>query len=71
MDYIVLPVGNGSLLIGIWKALKELLAAGVIKHYPRLCVIQAEAVCPIVHAWKGEPGATARTTTDRRRRDSR
>ena len=56
VDYIVLPVGNGSLLIGIWKALKELLAAGVIKRYPRLCVIQAEAVCPIVHAWKGEHG---------------
>ena len=29
-DHILIPVGNGSLLIGAWKGYKELLSAGVV-----------------------------------------
>ena len=60
-DHIVIPVGNGSLLIGAWKAYRELMATGVVDHVPRLHAIQAEAVMPIASEIMGTswtPGAT-------------
>ncbi len=60
--HIVMPVGNGSLLIGSWKGFRELREQGVISEIPKLHSIQAEAVQPIVAAfkgkdWKPQPGA--------------
>ena len=46
-DHIVIPVGNGSLLIGAWKGYRELLSMGVVSKIPKLHAIQAEAVKPI------------------------
>ena len=53
-DHIVIPVGNGSLLIGAWKGYRELLSAGVVSGMPRLHAIQAEAVKPIAAQFAGE-----------------
>ena len=46
-NHIVIPVGNGSLLIGAWKGYSELLSAGLVKQTPKLHAIQANAVRPI------------------------
>lgn len=60
-DHIVIPVGNGSLLLGAWKAYQELITRGAVAHMPKLHAIQAEAVMPIASAITGTdwtPGAT-------------
>ena len=48
-EHIVLPVGNGSLLIGAKDAYDEIAASGEIKT-PRFHAIQVEAVQPLVAA---------------------
>ena len=60
-DHIVIPVGNGSLLMGCWKGFSELIAAGALDEMPRLHAIQAEAVMPIAAEFLGlewSPGET-------------
>ena len=56
-DHVVMPVGNGSLFIGAWKGLEELRDAGTVGSLPRLHCVQAEAVQPIVAAYRGEAWA--------------
>ncbi len=53
-DHVVLPVGNGSLLIGIQKGLEEIAASGRVESLPRLSCAQASAVRPVVAAVNGE-----------------
>ncbi|ELY39341.1 threonine synthase [Halalkalicoccus jeotgali] len=50
-DAIVLPVSSGGQLSGIWKAILELRAAGLIDERPRLYASQASACDPIVRAF--------------------
>lgn len=45
-DWIVLPGGNLGNAAAFGKALRELLAAGLIARLPRLAVIQAEGAAP-------------------------
>ena len=45
-DAIVLPVGNGSLLIGLHRGFRELVQLGRIERMPRLYAIQAMNVGP-------------------------
>lgn len=40
---VVLPVGNGSLLLGVALGFRELLAQGRIKNLPRIVAVQSEA----------------------------
>ena len=47
---IVVPVGNGSLLIGIFKGFEELRASERISSAPALHAVQASAVRPLVAA---------------------
>jgi threonine synthase len=47
---IVVPVGNGSLLIGMFKGFEELSASGRITVSPRQHAVQADAVKPLVAA---------------------
>jgi len=51
IDEIILPVGNGSLLLGIWHGLQELLAKN---DMPRLIAVQVEQVSPIWAEFYGE-----------------
>ena len=53
-DHIVIPVGNGSLLIGAWKGYIELLRGGVVNGMPNLHAVQADAVKPIAAQFAGE-----------------
>ena len=59
---IVIPVGNGSLLIGAHKGFAELLRSGRIPAIPRLHAIQARAVMPIAAAYIDESAPPPPTT---------
>ena len=48
-DTVILPVGNGTLLLGAYIGFQELRAASVIKRVPRLIGVQA-ARCAPLHA---------------------
>ncbi|AZQ15482.1 pyridoxal-phosphate dependent enzyme [Halorubrum sp. PV6] len=55
-DAIVLPVSSGGQASGVWKALRELHAAGLIDAVPRIYLAQAARCDPIAQAF--ERGAT-------------
>jgi threonine synthase len=50
-DWLVLPVGNGTLVLGVALAYRELLAAGLAARLPRLLLVQAERCAPIADAF--------------------
>lgn len=56
-QHIIIPVGNGSLLIGAHKGFAELRRAGVIDAPPRLHAVQARAVMPLAAAFAGDAPA--------------
>jgi len=49
-ENIFIPLGNGTLFIGVMKGLEELLAAGLIKKFPQVVVVQSERCQPFVKA---------------------
>lgn len=51
-DAVVLPVGNGTLLLGAALGFRELHATGVTTHVPKLVGVQAERCAPLYHAWR-------------------
>lgn len=51
--HVVIPVGNGSLLLGAWRGWRELAAAGIAPRVPKLSAVQAEAVQPIAAEFAG------------------
>ena len=54
IDHVVLPVGNGSLLIGMVRGYQELFETGIIRRIPKFHGVQANAVRPVVAALNGE-----------------
>lgn len=64
-DAIVLPVGNGSLLIGLHRGFQELIQLGQIEQMPRLYAIQAMNVSPLAAAFRNhEPREPEPTLAD-------
>ena len=51
-DAIVLPVSSGGQASGVWKALRELDAAGVLPSIPRIYLAQAARCDPIARAFR-------------------
>lgn len=51
-DAIVVPVGNGSLLIGLYRGFRELIQLERIERMPRLYAIQAINVSPLASAFR-------------------
>jgi threonine synthase len=51
-DTIILPVGNGTLLLGAYIGFGELLRAGITSAMPRLIAIQAAGCAPLYRAFK-------------------
>jgi len=41
-DWVVVPVGDGVIISGVWKGFFDLLRMGVIEKLPRLVCVQAE-----------------------------
>ncbi|MCM3644907.1 threonine synthase [Priestia aryabhattai] len=62
-DALIIPVGNGTLLLGAYYGFKELLENGLIERMPKIIAIQAANCAPLVNAYKhGE--VTAKPTTN-------
>jgi threonine synthase len=53
-DWIVTPLGGGSLLLGLYYAFQEMIGAGIVDRMPQLAAVQAENCAPVYHAWKAE-----------------
>ena len=47
---LLIPVGNGTLFIGVVKALEEFLAAGLIAEMPNVFAVQSERCDPLARA---------------------
>jgi threonine synthase len=69
-DVIVVSVGDGNIIGGLHKGLKDLLALGWINHMPRLIGVQAEGSSYMYQAWKNgedvltKPPVKAETLAD-------
>jgi len=51
-DNVVLPVGQGNLLLGAYRGFKDLLTTGLIEKPPRLFAIQAAPCAPLYEAYQ-------------------
>jgi threonine synthase len=51
-DTVILPVGNGTLLLGAYIGFRELLQAGIIDRLPRIIGVQAENCAPLYRAYR-------------------
>lgn len=53
-DLVVVPVGDGNILTGVWKGFHEFHKLGLIDRTPRLLAVQAEGSAAIVDAVHGD-----------------
>jgi threonine synthase len=51
-DALVVSVGDGNIISGVHKGLKDLKALGLIDQAPRLIGVQAEGSAALYQAWK-------------------
>jgi threonine synthase len=51
-DVVLVSVGDGCIIGGIHKGLRDLLALGWIDHMPRIIGVQATGSSPLVDAWE-------------------
>lgn len=49
-DWVVVSVGDGCSIAGVWKGLVHMYEIGVISKLPRLLGVQAENVAPVAYA---------------------
>lgn len=50
-EAVILPVGNGTLVLGAVRGFRELRAAGVIDRVPAVIALQSERCAPLASAW--------------------
>lgn len=60
--HIVMPVGNGSLLLGAFKGFMELRVSGLIAEMPKFHAVQSENVMPIVSKFQNEAEKSVAST---------
>lgn len=63
-DRIFVSVGDGSIISGVHKGLRDLLALGWIDHMPKLVGVQAEGSAALYHAWQNTIDPTAMQPID-------
>ena len=56
-ETIMVPVGNGTMVLGAHLGITELKAAGKIAETPRLVAVQAENCSPLAAEFDGRPAA--------------
>ena len=61
--HVVMPVGNGSLLLGALKGFSELKRGGHVTDIPHLHAVQAKNIMPIVAAFQGLADTPLTTST--------
>ncbi len=57
-DWVVVSVGDGCTIGGVWKGLKEMHRLGILPRLPRVLGVQAEGCQPFVTAWRDRRGLT-------------
>jgi threonine synthase len=62
-DAVVLPLGHGSQLLGLFWGFRDLLNAGLITALPRLVGVQALACAPLAHRFSAHPAQTEINST--------
>ncbi|WP_332284316.1 threonine synthase [Bacillus safensis] len=63
-DALIIPVGNGTLLLGAYYGFKELFENGLIQKIPKIIAIQAKNCAPLVKAYQNaEESASPVTNT--------
>ncbi len=62
--HIVVPVGNGTLFIGVVKALEHLQASGVITEFPTIIALQSQLCDPLYQAVLQKAPEPARITPE-------
>jgi threonine synthase len=50
-DYIITPIGNGTLISATWKAMKEFETLKMLKKKPRMIGVQSSRCMPVVRAF--------------------
>jgi threonine synthase len=55
---IVVPLGAGTLLLGLAEGYQLLVSAGLVARMPRLIGVQAERFAPLARARRGEPAGS-------------
>jgi threonine synthase len=50
-DTLIIPVGNGTLLLGAYYGFKELMESGVTNKIPKIVAVQAENCAPLANAF--------------------
>ncbi len=58
-DTVILPVGNGILLLGAWIGFRDLMKAGITSSLPRLIAVQAQNCAPLARAFHAKSGDIA------------
>jgi len=51
-DYIIVPVGGGSLISKIWEGLNDVRELGLVDKLPKMIGVQAAGCAPLVKAYK-------------------
>ena len=51
-EVLLLPVGNGTLVLGCYLGCRELLAAGLVDRLPRIVAVQAAGCAPLAAAMR-------------------
>ena len=57
-DWVVVSVGDGCTIGGVWQGLWEMYHLGIISRLPRILGVQAEGCQPFVTAWRDRSGLT-------------
>jgi len=50
-DWVILSVGDGCTIAGVWKGFKDLYQAGWINRLPKIAGVQSTGCCPLVDAF--------------------
>jgi threonine synthase len=58
-DWVVVSVGDGCTIGGVWKGLREMHILGLIPRLPRILGVQADGCKPFVTAWRDKSGLKA------------
>ncbi|MCY7736867.1 threonine synthase [Bacillus safensis] len=61
-DALIIPVGNGTLLLGAYYGFKELFENGLINKPPKIIAIQAKNCAPLVKAYQNEEESASPVT---------
>jgi threonine synthase len=55
-DWVVVSVGDGCTIGGVWKGLREMHLLGLIPRLPRILGVQADGCKPFLTAWRDKRG---------------